>query len=101
MSAVTLLSSELYFRQLFKLLSLPSPICLDVWDIIMRIPTNSQMKLALTNIKVGPTCCRSVVSFDLIFQEDTKWDELLSTENCFSLFYTLQILDSLAYIGTR
>lgn len=50
-SAVSILSSEVYFKQLFKLLSLPHPISEGIWDIIMRLPTNTHMKALLTDIQ--------------------------------------------------
>jgi ubiquitin C-terminal hydrolase len=81
-SAVTILSSEVYFKQLFKLLSLPHPISEGIWDIIMRLPTNIHMKALLTDIQSDKV---------------NNWNEILDPSNCFALYYGLQIVDSLAY----
>jgi len=82
-SAVSILSSEVYFKQLFKLLSLPHPISEGIWDIIMRLPTNTHMKALLTDIQPDKV---------------NNWNEILDPSNCFALYYCLQIVDSLACV---
>jgi hypothetical protein len=44
--------ADKYFDQLFQLLTLPLPLCLDVWALLMKLPTNIHMKKRLKEINV-------------------------------------------------
>lgn len=44
--------AEKYFDQLFDLLTLPPPLCTDVWSLLMKLPTNAQMEHRLKEISV-------------------------------------------------
>lgn len=50
-----ILSQDKYFEEVFNLLRLPAPICLSVWELLMKVPTNVSMKFKLKEIKVFPS----------------------------------------------
>lgn len=81
--------ADRYFDQLFHLLTLPPPLCTDVWDLLMKLPTNRQMENRLKDINVCILACNSDT------QPDTNWDTVLDTRNVFKLYYSLQIADAL------
>ena len=41
-----------YFEQLFNLLTLPGALCLEVWQLLMKLPTNALLKRKLTDLDV-------------------------------------------------
>lgn len=45
--------AEKYFDQIFDLLTLPLPLCLDVWALLMKLPTNAHMEKRLKEITVS------------------------------------------------
>eukprot|EP01127_Copromyxa_protea_P022514 TRINITY_DN8090_c0_g1_i1.p1 TRINITY_DN8090_c0_g1~~TRINITY_DN8090_c0_g1_i1.p1 ORF type:complete len:2714 (-),score=433.50 TRINITY_DN8090_c0_g1_i1:44-7879(-) len=70
--------AEKYFDQLFQLLTLPQPLCLDVWALLMKLPTNAHMEQRLKEISPS-----------------TNWSSVLDTQNVFKLYYCLQIVNAL------
>jgi len=77
------LSSDKYFKRLFQLTDVPIPaLCVDVWDLIMRIPTNQQIKNNLLQI-----------------QKTSDWANLLDTSNLFRMYYSLQIAVSVCNLA--
>jgi len=72
-----------HFEQIFNLLSLPTPLCLSVWELLMKLPTNPQIKTKLKEI-----------------EENTDWGALLDSNNLYRLFYSLQIVDAILH-GTN
>lgn len=48
----SLLSEPEYFDRLFEKLNLPPPLCERVWDLLMKLPTNSIMESKFLHVNV-------------------------------------------------
>jgi hypothetical protein len=81
-----ILSQDKYFEQLFQLLNLQGHVGAQVWDLLMKLPTNQrnleQLRRLQTSIDVS---------------NRTNWNELLDPSSLFKLLYSLQIIESLMY----
>jgi ubiquitin C-terminal hydrolase len=77
--------AELYFGDLFALLSLPSPLGQQIWDLLMKLPTNKGQLAQLRSLD-------SVAD-----GSEPGWRGLFDLDSTFKLFYSLQIVDSLLH----
>lgn len=97
-----LLSSEPYFSLFFNLLLLASSssehneLAHQVWSLLMDLPHNRELINGLKSI-AGSTSNGSESAMDVEGESKgaVSWDVLLDPSNCFKLFYSLQIVESL------
>lgn len=97
-----LLSSEPHFSLFFNLLLLASSssehneLAHQVWSLLMDLPHNRELIDGLKSI-TGPTSNGSESAMDVEGEAKgaVSWDVLLDPSNCFKLFYSLQIVESL------
>ncbi|KAL6057498.1 USP domain-containing protein [Balamuthia mandrillaris] len=78
----TILSKQEYFELLFGLLNIDnaSDIGMMVWELLMSLPTNSNVLHAIETFQDGA-------------QPQPKWDDLLDPLSTFKLLYSLQIVE--------
>lgn len=76
--------AESYFSDLFGMLSLPGALGQQVWDLLMKLPTNRNQ---LTQLR----------GLDLADSSLVSWQSLFDLGSTFKLFYSLQIVDSLLH----
>ena len=99
----SLLSSEPHFSLFFNLLLLASSssehseLAHQVWSLLMDLPHNRELMSGLksiTNTTANGDGADGSESMDLDHSE-VAWNVLLDPSNCFRLFYSLQIVESL------
>jgi hypothetical protein len=81
-----ILSQDKYFEQLFQLLNLQGPVGAQVWDLLMKLPTNQRNLEQLRRLQTSTDVSNR-----------TNWNELLDSSSLFKLLYSLQIIESLMY----
>jgi hypothetical protein len=79
-----ILSQDKYFEQLFQLLNLQGTLGAQVWDLLMKLPTNQR---SLDQLRLLQSSTEE--------PHKTNWSELLDARSLFKLLYSLQIVESL------
>eukprot|EP01122_Echinamoeba_exundans_P011309 TRINITY_DN4451_c0_g2_i1.p1 TRINITY_DN4451_c0_g2~~TRINITY_DN4451_c0_g2_i1.p1 ORF type:complete len:2854 (+),score=629.03 TRINITY_DN4451_c0_g2_i1:307-8868(+) len=77
--------AESYFSDLFALLSLPGNLGQQIWELLMKLPTNKGQLAQLRTLD-------SVAD-----DSEAAWRTLFDLDSTFKLFYSLQIVDSLLH----
>lgn len=77
-----LANDSTYFNELFSCLTLGSDIGDMVWDLLMKLPTNTHMHNTIT---------------ELASATSVHWDSLFDPSSPFRLLYSLQIVQTIVY----
>jgi ubiquitin carboxyl-terminal hydrolase 34 len=81
-----ILSQDKYFEQLFQLLNVQGPVSAQVWDLLMKLPTNQHSLEQLRRLQTSA-----------VQPNRPNWNELLDSRSLFKLLYSLQIVESLMF----